>query len=103
MLLCTDEFIRWSGLDIQNVLQWRKQMVYRAKSDKPPAFSLMQKPMKPILIWDINLTSVVIGRNRSQSCVTSTLHYAPLPIMMKVEAIRLIAVAKIQHLFPKKA
>jgi len=78
-------------------------MLYRAKSDKPPAFSLMQNAMKPILIWDINLTSVVIGRNRSQSCVTSTLHYAPLPIMMKVEAIRLIAAAKIQHLFPKKA
>lgn len=28
------------------------------------------------------------------------IHSAPLPIMMKIEAIRMIAVAKIQHLFP---
>lgn len=53
MLLRTDEFIRWSGLDIKHTKyaafyerrsggnRW-----YKAKPDKPPAFSLMQKPIR---------------------------------------------------------
>lgn len=57
---------------------------------------------KHILIWVINLTSVAIGRNRSQSYTQrlGLIDAAPLPIMMKIEANRLIAAAKIQHLFP---
>lgn len=52
--------------------------------------------MKPILIWDMNSMLSVIGKQviRRLALIDSS----PLPIMMKIKAIRLIVITKIQLL-----
>lgn len=49
--------------------------------------------MKPILIWDMNSMLSVIGKQviRRLALIDSS----PLPIMMKIKAIRLIVITKI--------
>ncbi len=118
MLFCTDDFINWSGLDMKHTKcaafyerrsggnRW-----YRSKSDKPPVFALGHKPIRlyerhetyPYLghkfnvsgDWEEQVTELCREFTRRLALIDSS----PLPIMMKIEAIRLIAMAKIKHLF----
>ena len=118
MLLHTEHFIKWSNLDIKltkcaafNERRSGGNRWYRAKLDKLPNFTIMQAPIRlydhhetyPYLRhrfniagdWDEQVTELCQEYIHQITLIVS----APLPIRMKIKAIRQIAVAKIQHLF----
>jgi hypothetical protein len=118
MLLHTERFIRWSNLDIKRTKfaafyervrggnRW-----YKAKLDKLPSFTIMQAPIR---LYDRHETYPYLGHKLNiagdwEEQVTefcqeyihriTLIDSAPLPVHIKIEAIKQIALAKIQHLF----
>ena len=84
---------------------------YHSKSDKPPTFSILEEPLR---VYQRHETYTYLGHKfnvagdweEQLSELTSDyanrlnlIDSAPLPIMMKVQAITEIALSKIQHLF----
>lgn len=80
MLLCTDDFIRWSGLDMKHTKcaafheRWsRGNRWYISKSNKPPVFLIA---CKPIHLYERHETYSYLGHKfsvssywKEQSCV----------------------------------
>ena len=118
MLARTDEFLQWSGLEVKQakcaVLHERRSggnRWYKAKNDKPPSFLVMGQPIK---VYSRNETYPYLGHRfniagewgeQVEELTTEFLHrlhlidLSPLPVLMKFQAVREVALAKIQHLF----
>ncbi|XP_034086410.1 uncharacterized protein LOC117555601 [Gymnodraco acuticeps] len=118
MLARTDEFLQWSGLEVKQakcaVLHERRSggnRWYKAKNDKPPSFLVMGQPIK---VYSRNETYPYLGHRfniagewgeQVEELTTEFLHrlhlidLSPLPVFMKFQAVREVALAKIQHLF----
>ncbi len=114
----TDAFLKWSGLEIKDkkcaVLYERRSggnRWYRSKSDKCPVFKVATKPIR---VYSLHETYAYLGHkmniagewkeqvNIILSEFTSKLDLidkCPLPLTMKLEAIRQVALSKVQHLF----
>ncbi|CAB1421407.1 unnamed protein product [Pleuronectes platessa] len=93
MLGRTDEFLLWSKLEVKHTkcaaLYERRSggnRWYKAKSDKPPTFTLMGQPIR---VYSRHETYTYLGHKFIISGEW----------VMKLEAIREVALAKIQHLF----
>lgn len=118
MLSHTDKFMRWSGLEVKNtkcaVFYERRSggnRWYQAKKDKPPSFSIMGNEIK---VYARHETYCYLGHRfniageweeqihelSSEYCTRlDMVDSSPLPVAMKLQAIREIALSKIQHLF----
>ncbi len=118
MLARTDAFLEWSGLEIKDtkcaVLYERRSggnRWYHSKSDKCPVFTVATKPIR---VYSLHETYAYLGHkmniagewkvqvNIILSEFTSKLYLidkCPLPLTMKLEAIRQVALSKVQHLF----
>ena len=118
MLARTDEFLQWSGLEVKQakcaVLHERRSggnRWYKAKSDKPPTFHVMGQPIR---VYSRNETYPYLGHRfniagewgeQVEELTTEFLRrlhlvdLSPLPVLMKLQAVREVALAKIQHLF----
>ncbi|XP_033977699.1 uncharacterized protein LOC117475536 isoform X4 [Trematomus bernacchii] len=118
MLARTDEFLQWSGLEVKQakcaVLHERRSggnRWYKAKNDKPPSFLVMGQPIR---VYSRNETYPYLGHRfniagewgeQVEELTTEFLHrlhlidLSPLPVLMKFQAVREVALAKIQHLF----
>lgn len=118
MLARTDAFLEWSGLEIKDtkcaVLYERRSggnRWYHSKSDKCPVFTVATKPIR---VYSLHETYAYLGHkiniagewkeqvNIILSEFTSKLDLidkCPLPLTMKLEAIRQVALSKVQHLF----
>ncbi len=118
MLLRKDKFLQRSGLEAKNtkcaVFYKRRSRLnrwYRARSDKPPCFSIMGKEMKVYARhiaycylghkfsvageWEEQLNDTV-AQHSTRLDMTDT---SPLPRTMKLAAVPEIALSKVQHLF----
>ncbi len=117
MLARTDAFLEWSGLEIKDtkcaVLYERSggNRWYRSKSDKGPVCTVATKPIQ---VYSLHETYAYLGHkiNIAGECkeqvniilseFTSKLNLidkSPLPLTMKLEAVRQVALSKVQHLF----
>ncbi len=118
MLARTDAFLEWSGLEIKDkkcaVLYERRSggnRWSRSKSDKCPVFTVATKPIR---VYSLHETYAYLGHKINMaeewkeqviiilSEFTSKLDLidkCPLPLAMKLEAIRQVALSKVQHLF----
>ncbi len=118
MLRKTDAFLEWSGLQVKETKcatfyerrsggnRW-----YRAKSDQLPQFKIGDKPIR---VYERKETYMYLGHRfnvagewdeQVQDIISEytnrvqKIDESPLPLTMKLEAIRQIALAKVQHLF----
>ncbi len=118
MLARTDAFLEWSGLEIKDtkcaVLYERRSggnRWYHSKSDECPVFTVATKPIR---VYSLHETYAYLGHeiNIAGECkeqvniilaeFTSKLDLidkCPLPLTMNLEAIRQVALSKVQHLF----
>ncbi len=118
MLARTDAFLEWSGLEIKDtkcaVLYERRSggnRWCRSKSDKCPVFTVTTKSIQ---VYSLHETYAYLGHkiniagewkeqvNIILSEFTSKLDLidkCPLPLTMKLEAIRQVTLYKVQHLF----
>lgn len=118
MLTRTEEFLHWSGLEVKQskcaVFHERRSggnRWFKAKNDKPPSFLIMGKPIR---VYARNETYPYLGHKfniagewgeQVEELTKEYLHrlqlvdLSPLPIVMKLEVVRDVALAKIQHLF----
>lgn len=117
MLTRTDQFLLWSKLQVKQakcaVFYERRSggnRWYQSKLDKPPVFSILKEPIRVYSRhetygylghkfnvagdWKEQLTELISDYTSRLDLIDS----APLPIMMKMQAIREIALSKIQHL-----
>ena len=84
---------------------------YKAKSDKPPTFRVMGQPIR---VYARNETYPYLGHRfniagewgeQVEELTTEFLRrlhlvdLSPLPVLMKLQAVREVALAKVQHLF----
>lgn len=118
MLLRTDAFLQWSGLEAKNtkcaVFYERRSggnRWYKSKCDKLPSFSIMGKEMKVYARHDIYCylghKFNVAGEWEEQlrdievqySSRLEMIDKSPLPTIMKLAAVREIALSKVQHFF----
>ena len=118
MLTRTEMYLRWSRLEVKQAKcavfyerrSWGNRW-YSSKSDKPPSFTILQEPMRvysrhetyPYLghkfniagSWEEQLTELTIDYSNRLDLID----ISPLPTIFKLQAIREIALAKVQHLF----
>ena len=84
---------------------------YKAKSDKPHSFTITEQPIRVYsrhesytnLGHNINI-AVEWGEQAQELCYAYKnriylIDSSPLPVVMKLDAIREVALAKVQHLF----
>lgn len=127
MLTRTDSFLEWSGLEVKDskcaVFYERRSggnRWYQSKSDSIPVFTINNKPLR---VYARHETYTYLGHKfnvagewkdqvdditSEYSTRLDLIDASPLPLIMKLEAIRQIALAKVQHLFsnvhiPRKA
>ena len=118
MLARTDEFLQWSGLEVKQAKcavlhecrsggnRW-----YKAKRDMPPSFLVMGQPIR---VYSRHETYQYLGHRfniagewgeQVEELTAEFLHrlhlvdLSPLPLLMKLQAVREVALAKVQHLF----
>ncbi len=118
MLARTDAFLEWSGLEIKDTkcaaLYERRSggnRWYRSKSDKCLVFTVATKPIQ---VYSLHVTYAYLGHKMNIAgewkeqinIILSEFTYklnlidkCPLPLTMKLEAIRQVALSKVQHLF----
>ncbi len=118
MLARTDAFLEWSGLEIKDtkcaVLYERRSggnRWCRSKSDKCLVFTVATKPIQ---VYSLHVTYAYLGHKMNIAgewkeqinIILSEFTYklnlidkCPLPLTMKLEAIRQVALSKVQHLF----
>jgi hypothetical protein len=118
MLSRTDTFLDWSGLEIKQskcaVLYQRRSggnRWYKSKTDRDPEFSINSEPIR---VYDLHETYTYLGhkfnvagewKKQVEYMVTEfttrldLIDVSPLPLLMKLEAIRQVALSRIQHLF----
>ena len=116
MLSRTDTFLDWSGLQIKQskcaVLYQRRSggnRWYKSKMDRDPEFN-----SEPIRVYGLHETYTYLGhkfnvagewKEQVDYMVTEftsrleLIDASPLPLLMKLEAIRQVALSRIQHLF----
>ncbi len=114
MLSCTDRFLTWSGLQVKHskcaVFYERRNggnRWYRSMADQPPSFTILDQPLR---VYTRHETYDYLGHNFTIAGewslqVTDMSHQfmtrldlidaSPLPITLKVQAIRDIAFSKI--------
>ena len=117
-MLGRTDFLLWSKLEVKHTkcaaLYERRSggnRWYKAKSDKSPSFTLMGQPIR---VYSRHKTYTYLGHKfniagewgeqiQKLSCDCKyridLIDSSPLPLVMKLEAIREVALAKIQHLF----
>ncbi len=118
MLSCTDRFLTWSALQVKHskcaVFYERRSggnRWYRSRADQHPSFTISDQPLR---VYTRHETYNYLGHKFNIAGewslqVTDMAHQfmtrldlidaSPLPITLKVQAIRDIAFSKIQHLF----
>ncbi len=118
MLSCTDRFLTWSGLRVKHskcaVFYERRSggnRWYKSRADQPPSFTILDQPLR---VYTRHETYNYLGHKFTIAGewslqVTDMSHQfmtrldlidaSPLPVTLKVQAIRDIAFSKIQHLF----
>ena len=118
MLSKTDSFLEWSGLEVKEskcaILYERRSggnRWYHSKTDTKTDFTIGNKPLK---VYSRHETYTYLGHkfnvagewndqvNELISEYSSRLefiHTSPLPLILKLEAVRVMALSKVQHLF----
>ena len=116
MLARTDEFLHWSKLEVKHTkcaaLYERRSggnRWYKAKSDKPPSFTIMGQPIRvysrhepyTYLGHNINIAGEWGEQAQELFCAYKKRILMKLDaiIVMKLDAIREVVLAKVQHLF----
>lgn len=118
MLSRTDSFLEWSGLEVKDskcaIFYERRSegnRWYRAKTDVIPTFTINNKPLKVYACheaytylghmfnvageWEQQVNEIISDYSTRLDLIDSS----PLPLIMKLEAVRQIALVKVQHLF----